>query len=160
MPFLPNNNNCGTSFLKQKSYPIYILDVEQYFESKFTELKYSKFVCSCLLRILIGYLFLVNILLVLVQARDVLSIFYDLLALQFVQQLDGEYDKHSAAFEEGDNLINSSMLNKYRLLSSCYSLPIRYCIRASSNECALEASKRRNNTKIFQGRVQEIKAGT
>ena len=64
---------------------------KQYFISKFRELKYSKFVCSCILRILIGYLFLVNILLVLVQATDVLSIFYDLLALQFVQQLDGKY---------------------------------------------------------------------
>ena len=64
---------------------------KQYFISKFRELKYSKFVCSCVLRILIGYLFLVNILLVMVQATDVLSIFYDLLALQFVQQLDGKY---------------------------------------------------------------------
>ena len=35
-----------------------------------------------------GYLFLVNVLLVLVHAEDVLTIFYDVLALQFVQQLD------------------------------------------------------------------------
>lgn len=35
-----------------------------------------------------GYLFLVNVLLVLIQAEDVLTIFYDVLALQFVQQLD------------------------------------------------------------------------
>ena len=39
-------------------------------------------------RILMGYLFLVNVLLVLIQASDVLTIFYDVLALQFVQQLD------------------------------------------------------------------------
>ena len=39
-------------------------------------------------RILMGYLFLTNVLLVLIQAEDVLTIFYDVLALQFVQQLD------------------------------------------------------------------------
>jgi hypothetical protein len=60
----------------------------QYFKSKLPELKYEKFVCSCLLRIVSGYLFLLNVLLILVQASDVLEIFYDVLALQFLQQLD------------------------------------------------------------------------
>ena len=49
---------------------------------------YKKF-CACnVFRVLMGYLFLVNVLLVLIQAEDVLTIFYDVLALQFVQQLD------------------------------------------------------------------------
>jgi hypothetical protein len=61
---------------------------KQYFKSKFPELKYEKFVCSCLLRIFTGYLFLLNVLLILVQASGVLDIFYDVLALQFLQQLD------------------------------------------------------------------------
>mmetsp|Transcript_19848 Transcript_19848/g.33804 ORF Transcript_19848/g.33804 Transcript_19848/m.33804 type:complete len:668 (-) Transcript_19848:2283-4286(-) len=61
---------------------------KQYFNSKFPELNYNKFVCSMLLRILSGYLFLLNVLLILVQASNVLDIFYDVLALQFLQQLD------------------------------------------------------------------------
>ncbi len=61
---------------------------KKYFNSKFPELKYSKFVCSCVLRVVSGYLFLLNVLLILVQASDVLEIFYDVLALQFLQQLD------------------------------------------------------------------------
>ena len=35
-----------------------------------------------------GYLFLTNVVLILVQAENVLEIFYDVLALQFLQQLD------------------------------------------------------------------------
>ncbi len=35
-----------------------------------------------------GYLFLANVVLILVQASEVLEIFYDVLALQFLQQLD------------------------------------------------------------------------
>ena len=49
---------------------------------------YKKFLACNAFRVLMGYLFLVNVLLVLVQAEDVLTIFYDVLALQFVQQLD------------------------------------------------------------------------
>lgn len=49
---------------------------------------YRKFTFCNIFRVLQGYLFLVNVLLVLVQAEDVLTIFYDLLSLQFVQQLD------------------------------------------------------------------------
>ena len=61
---------------------------QQYFNSKFPDLVYSKFVCSCVIRILSGYLFLLNVLLILVQSSGVLDIFYDVLALQFLQQLD------------------------------------------------------------------------
>lgn len=35
-----------------------------------------------------GYLFLANVVVILVNASDVLEIFYDVLALQFLQQLD------------------------------------------------------------------------
>ena len=35
-----------------------------------------------------GYLFLVNVIVILMQSRAVIEIFYDVLALQFVQQLD------------------------------------------------------------------------
>mmetsp|Transcript_27195 Transcript_27195/g.46217 ORF Transcript_27195/g.46217 Transcript_27195/m.46217 type:complete len:673 (+) Transcript_27195:113-2131(+) len=49
---------------------------------------YKKFLAANIFRVLMGYLFLVNVLLVLIQAEDVLTIFYDVLALQFVQQLD------------------------------------------------------------------------
>jgi len=61
---------------------------KQYFECKFPELKYCKFVCSCMLRIFMGYLFLVNVLLILMQASNVIEIFFDFIALQFLQQLD------------------------------------------------------------------------
>ena len=59
-----------------------------YFRSKFPELKYHKFVHSCILRIFMGYLFLVNVFLILIMARGVLDIFFDFIALQFLQQLD------------------------------------------------------------------------
>lgn len=59
----------------------------QYFMGEFPELKYEKFVCSCVLRILMGYLFLINVLLTLIAADDVLEIFFDFIALHFLQQL-------------------------------------------------------------------------
>ncbi|KAL9186453.1 hypothetical protein ACHAXT_005691 [Thalassiosira profunda] len=49
---------------------------------------YRKFFASCLVRIANGYFFLLNVLMVLVQATGVLDMFYNLMALQFVQQLD------------------------------------------------------------------------
>mmetsp|Transcript_24187 Transcript_24187/g.41279 ORF Transcript_24187/g.41279 Transcript_24187/m.41279 type:complete len:672 (+) Transcript_24187:20-2035(+) len=58
-----------------------------YFIEKFPELNYGDFVYSNMLRILMGYLFLVNVLLLLMKARDVLQIFFDFVALQFIQQL-------------------------------------------------------------------------
>ena len=64
---------------------------KQYFMSKFPELQYSRFVCSCVLRIFMGYLFLLNVFLILIQANNVLEIFFDFIALQFLQQLDGEF---------------------------------------------------------------------
>lgn len=64
---------------------------KQYFISKFPELQYGRFVCSCILRIFMGYLFLVNVFLILIQADNVLGIFFDFIALEFLQQLDGEF---------------------------------------------------------------------
>ena len=56
--------------------------------SKFPEVYYWKFVASCIVRFGMGYLFLANVIVVLVQADNVLDIFYDVLALQFLQELD------------------------------------------------------------------------
>jgi len=58
------------------------------FHQTFPGKKYSKFVFSCVVRIWMGYIFLFNMFLVLAQATGVIEIFYDVLALQFVQQLD------------------------------------------------------------------------
>ena len=50
-----------------------------YLASKFPEIKYSSFVCSCILRITMGYLFLINVVVILAQASGVVDIFYDVL---------------------------------------------------------------------------------
>ena len=55
---------------------------------EFPEISYNRFVLSNVLRILMGYLFLVNVVIILIQADEVLAIFYDVLALQFIQDLD------------------------------------------------------------------------
>ncbi len=52
------------------------------------KLSYKRFIISCLCRIVNGYLYLLSVFLVIVQAYNVLDIFYDLLALQFVQSID------------------------------------------------------------------------
>ena len=59
-----------------------------YLKSKCPDVSYAKFVSSSVLRISMGYLFLVNVIVVLVQADTVIEIFYDVLALQFLQKLD------------------------------------------------------------------------
>ena len=59
-----------------------------YFKSKFPELCYSKFVAAAILRIFLGYLFLVNVLFLLMMSDNVIDIFFDFIALQFLQQLD------------------------------------------------------------------------
>lgn len=61
---------------------------KQHLQSKFPGLSYWRFVASSLLRFSLGYLFLVNVFVILIQANNVLEIFYDVLALQFLQQLD------------------------------------------------------------------------
>ena len=52
------------------------------------KLSYKRFVFSALCRLVNGYLFIVALFFIIVQANYVLDIFYDLLALQFVQSID------------------------------------------------------------------------
>jgi len=52
------------------------------------EVSYWRFVASCLLRISMGYMFLANVIVILILSEGVIDIFYDVLALQFIQQLD------------------------------------------------------------------------
>ena len=52
------------------------------------QIKYGKFVFAAIVRLGMGYFFLINMFLVVVQAKTVLDIFYDVIALQFLQQLD------------------------------------------------------------------------
>ena len=65
----------------------------QYFISTFPELSYKQFVFSNVLRIGMGYLFLINVLLILWKASDVMQIFFDFIALQFIQHLGEPYLK-------------------------------------------------------------------
>ena len=53
-----------------------------------TNSSYIRFVASAILRILLGYLFLINVFVVLIQSKEVLEIFYNILALEFLIQLD------------------------------------------------------------------------
>lgn len=57
-------------------------------KSKFPEISYWRFVASSILRFSLGYLFLINVYAIVIRASSVLEIFYDVLALQFLQQLD------------------------------------------------------------------------
>jgi hypothetical protein len=50
--------------------------------------QYRKFVICSLLRIVLGYLFIVNMFVVVIQATRVIDIFFNVLALQFLQQVD------------------------------------------------------------------------
>ncbi|KAL3787981.1 hypothetical protein ACHAW5_007444, partial [Stephanodiscus triporus] len=52
------------------------------------DIRYSKFVTCALLRVISGYLFIVNFFVVVVQETSVIGIFFDGLALQFLQQID------------------------------------------------------------------------
>mmetsp|Transcript_40394 Transcript_40394/g.87235 ORF Transcript_40394/g.87235 Transcript_40394/m.87235 type:complete len:579 (-) Transcript_40394:585-2321(-) len=58
------------------------------FQKKFPGRSYKRFVASALLRVVLGYIFLLNVLLILIKATGVLEIFYDVLALQFIAELD------------------------------------------------------------------------
>ena len=96
---------------------------KQYFISKFPELQYSKFVCSCVLRIFMGYMFLGNVLLLLIQANNVLEIFFDFIALQFLQQLDGKFyisGEQEVAKKSLDLHFFVSLMFICRCLSSLY----------------------------------------
>ena len=49
---------------------------------------YKRVIFSSMLRLVIGYMFLLSLFVNVVQATDVLSVFYDVLALQFVESMD------------------------------------------------------------------------
>ena len=83
-----------------------------YFKSKFPDLKYYKFVASCSLRILIGYIFLVSVMLLLMMADNVLDIFFDFIALQFLQQLD-DVAFNLARMGVFSNSLRAATRNKY-----------------------------------------------
>lgn len=58
------------------------------FKKKFPNKSYARFVGAALLRLALGYIFLINVLVILLKADSVLDIFYDVLALQFISELD------------------------------------------------------------------------
>ncbi len=51
-------------------------------KSKFPQMKFWKFVFSAMVRLMLGYAFLFNMFIIIVQSDAVIDIFYDLLALQ------------------------------------------------------------------------------
>jgi len=61
---------------------------EKDFRKRLSGKKYRSFVLAAVVRLLSGYFFLINVFLILIQANGVIEIFYDVMALQFVQQLD------------------------------------------------------------------------
>ena len=60
-------------------------------------INYKKFVVSTLVRILLGYTFLVNVFLVIAQGDRVLDIFYDMLALSKSRRPAGLLSRHDIA---------------------------------------------------------------
>lgn len=58
------------------------------FHESYPSLSYNRLILSCVLRLVMGYLFLTNLFVTVVQADDVITIFFDILALEFVQHLD------------------------------------------------------------------------
>jgi len=70
---------------------LYLLNMisERSFHQKAPNLLYSKFVATAFLRVCFGYFFILNMFVVVVQATGVIDIFFDVLALQFLQQVDG-----------------------------------------------------------------------
>lgn len=86
------------------------------FHKSYPELSFARFILSCLLRLVLGYLFLLNLFVTVVQADDVITIFFDILALEFVLHLD------DMAFELGrkDMLgrsLNVATLVEYKVLT-------------------------------------------
>ncbi|KAL7487697.1 hypothetical protein ACHAW6_013274 [Cyclotella cf. meneghiniana] len=67
---------------------IYLLRRIRKSSLKAANINYMKFIGSSVVRILLGYTFLVNVFFVIAQGDRVLQIFYDMLALNFVEMLD------------------------------------------------------------------------
>jgi len=58
------------------------------FKKKLPTKSHTRFVCSAILRILLGYAFLANAFVIIAQSEGVLNIFFNVLALQFLEELD------------------------------------------------------------------------
>jgi hypothetical protein len=69
---------------------LYLLRVvtEKSLRSVEPDIRYSKFVVWSLVRVVMGYLFLSNLFIFICRATSVIDIFFDVLALQFLQQID------------------------------------------------------------------------
>ncbi|KAL7549894.1 hypothetical protein ACHAWF_013153 [Thalassiosira exigua] len=78
---------CGTYLLRMVPRSSAMLIVYSSVENKLG-VSYAKFVISAMLRLVIGYLFLLNVFLAVVQSASVLEMFYDMLALNFVAMTD------------------------------------------------------------------------
>ena len=65
---------------------------------------YGKFVMSAVFRLLIGYMFLLNVFLAVVQSDRVLEMFYDILALNFVALMD---DSESSVSNRCSHLVHN-----------------------------------------------------
>lgn len=115
---------------------------KQHLQSKFPTSCYWRFVASSLLRFSLGYLFLGNVLLILIQANNVLEIFYDVLALQFLQQLDDIAFTVSKFEVLGKRMYLATMVSwridmglldfVFRAIYTCYQqLPSTVCVAPS-----------------------------
>ena len=94
--------------------------------SKFPELCYWKFVGSCILRFSMGYLFLANVVAILVIAENVLEIFYDVLALQFLQQLDDIAFSVSKIEVLGKTMYLATMVSQMDRLFHCLLIDVDF----------------------------------
>lgn len=63
-------------------------NIPKLLKEHFPGLSYPKFVIYMVFRIVMGYLFLLDLFIVTVQATDVLEIFFNILALEFVKKID------------------------------------------------------------------------
>ena len=73
--------------IPESSYLIRMIS-ETTLHRKAPDVKFSSFVACAILRVIMGYLFILNMFVVVLQAEEVVEIFFDVLALQFLQQVD------------------------------------------------------------------------
>ena len=80
----------------------------------FPKMKFGRFVAAAFVRLVMGYLFLFNTFCVVVQATAVLDIFFDVLALQFLQQLDDISFNLSKIDVMGKRLKRAALSKRFR----------------------------------------------
>ena len=83
----------------------------RYFLNTFPELNYPQFVCANASYVMMGYLFLINVFLIVIMSDNVMIIFFDFIALQFIQQL-GKSDS-------GCTALIISIAAAFSLLTDC-----------------------------------------